>query len=1186
MLEKAAASLEPCGLHRVIPGAAQSFRTTRQLQNAFWQHGAADIELTATWQALMHGTLNLNIDSAPEENNGSVLSASAFILDFLYPTGAINLMRHLTPAPPISGRPAGFRYRQHFRKIMPRLYTPSLSRRRVQQPGSEAADDPKVDESSGNTPTTRDDVTRKEDNQERESGTTRSAAAQKTNKESAIRVTWREAQPDAGAEELEQFDTDGDHIAILEDVLKKSDFEDAERAWYHYKALDEPSQTIYIRQVLLFLSKSDRLSAWWKVSELFNQIPLSQWTNEIFLAGVTAEIRLQNAYRALEIFTKGLDHEALRLPPLVDALDLILATALRSSTLELLRDLWQLYPKMTTRWDFEDILSYLKYAAPPSDLAVLTDAKKHYPDMTERWNFEGITSQLKHVALVPGLADKVIEFATRGQQLLSEHDNAEFSQEAFDSLQRILVRRALLSCTDDQVIPLLNITKDPLAFEEFLRTTTNRGKDQLGIEVYRIYRDLPESMPSHAVLYEMFKAYNNLIVPSSVVYAGVEMLWDDWYKFHTIPSFRAFQRYLNFYASRGDTEYVYGFWRKFVKLYRHDPKRPAIRASDVFSHLMQAHAVRGEVEETQRIFDQVSSQFGLEHDAHHWNILLKAYVEAGDYDGAISVFDDLVKENKWDRYSYGTMMQMSGSRGDLGFTIDLYRQLLAAGGQADAAILSAIVDAYCRNDHMQSAEDVCVRAASKGIVDTQMWNKLLYYYAVRRDLASINKILALMADKNIIYNQYTYRQLLIGLSICRQSVNALNVLTTALRDNIFPVTAEHFHIVMSSLLVTGEPGAVLRLDKMMQDYGFPSSAESLFILTQTLGQFRSLPPFQRARLTPTEWLGEAFRSFYSIYGLKRKRLYQMTPGRRHSQAGELLQENTEKSHFSTMVSILTELKDYAAAREIVDLYRFIFKGQEDVDGILPVAMLNSLMHANFREGKLDSVINTWELFFETAKKEARSADYVEDLPHTPKVSAKYQYILSTGLVIMQRLHLDKADAASIQKLVREVREAGFELDSKNWNFNIQALVQLKEYKKAFATCEEMLMPNWTGWFVVRTRESVKNKLPLDLRRKGSSPRHLRPTATTLYHLTRGYMELDRLSVWSSDYAAALREIERECVQVVRAIKSMIRLRSRHEIEIIGEEDYLDLDTIGPRESEKSVPEEGEENEEMEEPRTP
>ncbi|KAF3067165.1 hypothetical protein GL218_08797 [Daldinia childiae] len=800
MLEKTAASLEPCGFHRVVPGATQSFRTSRQLRNAFWQHGAADIELTAAWQSLMHGTFNLTMSSVPEENNGSVLSASAFLLDFLYPSGAMNLMRRLTPAAPVSGRPDSFRYGHPFGKIMPRLYTSSLSKRQVRNSGSEATADPKANEPDSSVSVNPDDVT-----------------------------------------------------------------------------------------------------------------------------------------------------------------------------------------------------------------------------------------------------------------------------------------------------------------------------------------------------------YNDI----SVKYAGIEMLWGDWHKFHTIPSYRAFQRYLAFYASRGDTEPVYRIWRTFIEVYRDDAKLPALRSDDIFAHLMQVHAVRGEVINTQQIFNDVSKLFHLENSTHHWNILLNSYVKAGDYDEAISTFENLVAAGKWDRYSFGTMMQMAGDRGDLGFTIDLYRQLLSLGGQADAAILGAIVDAYCRNDHMQSAEDVCVRAASKGIVDTQMWNKLLYYHAIRRDLAAINRLLTLMADKEIPYNYYTYQQLLIGLSICRQSHHALNLLTAALRENIFTVTIEHFHIVMGALLVTGDPGAVLRLDKLMQDYGFPSSSDSLFLLTQRLGQFRNLPPWQRARLTPTEWLGEAFRSFYRIYGLQhRKKLDKLIPGRLHSKAGELLQQNTEKSHFSTMVSMLTELKDFAGARELVDLYRYIFQGEEDLGGILPGTMLNSLMRADFQEARYDRVITTWELLFETAKQEARSADYVEDLPHTPKVSAKYRYVLSSGIMIMQKLFFEKGDAASIRNMVREVREAGFELDSQNWNYYIQALVQLKDYKEAFTTCEELLMPNWTGWFLVRHRESVKNKLPLDLRRKGSSPRHLRPIATTLYHLTRGYMELDRLSVWSSEFAATFYEIEKECVQVVRAIKSMTRLRSRHESSII------------------------------------
>ncbi|KAF3067164.1 hypothetical protein GL218_08797 [Daldinia childiae] len=228
MLEKTAASLEPCGFHRVVPGATQSFRTSRQLRNAFWQHGAADIELTAAWQSLMHGTFNLTMSSVPEENNGSVLSASAFLLDFLYPSGAMNLMRRLTPAAPVSGRPDSFRYGHPFGKIMPRLYTSSLSKRQVRNSGSEATADPKANEPDSSVSVNPDDVTYN-DSKTIGPGRIRGVAIEDMDEEGNVRVNERQAQSDVITDSLNHLDIDGDHITILEDLLKKSDFEDADR---------------------------------------------------------------------------------------------------------------------------------------------------------------------------------------------------------------------------------------------------------------------------------------------------------------------------------------------------------------------------------------------------------------------------------------------------------------------------------------------------------------------------------------------------------------------------------------------------------------------------------------------------------------------------------------------------------------------------------------------------------------------------------------------------------------------------------------------------------------------------------------------------------------------------------------------------------------------------------------------
>ncbi|XDG10394.1 hypothetical protein ABKA04_010009 [Annulohypoxylon sp. FPYF3050] len=1110
MLEKTAASLEPCGLQRVVPVAAKSFRTSRQLQNSFWKHGATDIELSNAWQALMHGTFDLNMSSTSEENKSSPLTASAFLLDFLYPTGAVNLMRRLTPTIPAStSRPDSLRQGQRFTKFAPRLYTSSVPRRQFNRQNPESDTGKEEQESDDNT------------------------SAAETGKILDTTIKDKDGELDIEAYETPlQLDTDEDmshlsteeRIEALENLLN-ADHKDVDQIWYHYRFLDEPSQSIYVDQVLDSLSNSGRISDSWKISELFHKLPLSQWTDRNFVAGITAETSLQNDNEAVQLLIKGLDHEVLEVPSLIDGLDLILASALRSSKAELLYDIWRYYSKMAVRWDFG-----------------------------------GIVSQLIHVSQVPGLAGKAIDFKTRGRQELGDIAGPELDQEALDTLQRILVRRALSSCPDDQVIPLLKVTNDLIAYEEFLRKIIYRGQAQLGIEVYKIYRSLPGSMPSHPVLHEMFKAYNSLRTPISAKYAGLELLWGDWHKFHNVPSRRAFQRYLAFYAAQGDTRKVYDLWTRLMKLYENDLDLPVIKADDTFSHLLHVHAVRGEVAKTQLIFDDIEKRFGIQPNTYSWNILLNAYAKASDYDGAISTFEKFTEKGKPDLYSYGTLMQMAGSRGDLGFAIDLYRQALSNHIQPNDAMFSSLVDAYCQNDHLKAAEDVCTRAIKKGIIATRMWNKLLRYHALRRDLAAVNKVLNLMAENEVPYNGFTYLQLLLGLSLCRQSQHALSLLASAIKNKTFEVTQDHYHMVMSSLLLTGEPGPVRRLHTMMLENGVPSSSTSLFNLTQALGQWKKLPPRQQAQSTASEWLGKALRSFYLIYGLNDKsQLNRLSPpAPRRGQPGELLGHNTEKFHFGTMIHMLVELKEFVQARQLVGLYRYVFHGKEDATGILPVAMLNSIMNADLQEKQYDRVTETWHILFEAAKKEAQSADYVEELPHTPKISPRYRYVLSGGIECMLRKLHDEGDAAGIQALIKEVQSEGFSVDSKNWNYYVQALVQLKEYKEAFSTCEQMLMPNWTGWFVARTRENIRNKLSLDIRRKGSSPRHLRPIATTLYYLARGYLELDRLSPFSASAAKTLLNIERDCVQVVRAIKSMIRVHSSLETEILGE-DFVEVD---------------------------
>ncbi|KAI0426689.1 hypothetical protein F5Y09DRAFT_318266 [Xylaria sp. FL1042] len=1107
MLERTAACLEPCGLRLLPPAKKAAVRSTRQLHTAFWQHGAADVELSKAWQTLMHGTLDSSdtgsvlssSSSSSEQARSPSLSASAFLLDFLYPTGAAVLMRRPSPASRDPSHRLRFRTRPtRPSHVSPRLYNSSLRHPRPESQSSSPA---------------REQTDAATERHEFEDGV--------QNKKAPFSHKSNGLQPQATPHSHT-------HLVVIERILKNQNFGEIDLLWRHYKSLDEHSQNTYSRKILAFLSQPAGISNSWKISELFHALNIVNWDNDAFVAGVSAEINLQNLSQALSIFERGLPLANLDNTALVNALDLLLASALGSPTTDLLEKIWRLYPEMTARW-----------------------------------NFDNIAGDLKHCTSVSGIADKVMMFPEYIVARLSDSSSKETDHEALQVLQRILVRRALVSCEYSQVIPLLLLTKDPLAFEEYTRSAHWRNQRRVLPDVYAIYRELPGSSPSHAVLHCVFNAYTEMASSYAKMIAGVKLLWDDWHRFHGVPSRRAYQKHLAFYAAQGNKERVYSMWTKYVEQFRDDPIVnifDASEGSDTFAHLLHVQAVNAEPDEAQRIFDDMVNKFKRQPSAYEWNILLNACVKADDYNGAIATFDRLCQAIEPDRYSYGTLMQMAGSRGDLAFTVELYRRARNSNIFANDAMLSSLIDAYCQNDLFKEAEDVCTRAAAKGIITTRMWNKLLYYNALRRDLASINRILNNMADRNIPYNQFTYQQLLLGLALCRQSQHALHLLTVALKENVFKVTPAHFQIVMSALLRTREPTMIRRLCLLMNEHGIPITEDVVFRLSQSFGQWEHLSPKQQRRRSKTQWLGDALRTFFSIYGYESGTKTDARPSSsaKPVRRSELLRSGGEVYQFSTMMYIFAQLNDSVRVHELVELYRCVFQGPND-EGILPFTMLNAVMLSGLQDQQYNRVRSTWRLLFETAKVEARSADFNEDLPDINKISPRYRSSLSGGLRVMQEILFKENNALSLQELIKEVQEAGFEVDSKNWNYHVQVLVQMRQYKAAFTVCEKVLMPNWTGWHTVRSKEAMRNALPLETRRKGSSPRYLRPTATTLYRLAQAYLELDKLSPWSSDAATTLREIESDGMQVVRAIKSMVRVYSNLEDEIFGSLDSIDYD---------------------------
>ncbi|KAK7927994.1 coxI translation protein CYA5 [Apiospora marii] len=1094
MLEKTAASLEPCGLQRVLPGATKSLQSRRQLHTAFWQHGAADVELSNAWQALMHGVLDSsNMDSPRSDGLAAApaIRASTFLLDFLYPTGTVAFLRRFSPT---IDRLDPYRPSQTFAKVSPRLYTSSSSSNR----SNAASEEENLEQEQQTDALTK--VEKTEPSDVEPNGPLNSGGGRGAERTSDGLKTTQNSVDDVAK--------DRPYAKHLATLLARDDPEDADQVWHHYSALGTQSREVYRAQTLFFLSKTQRVTDSWKITELFQQLVPDQWESYSFLAGLTAQMNLGNEGEALDIFSKAIGLSRISDTSLIEALDLLLASALKSTSLDSAIRIWSLYEPLS-----------------------------------ERLDFEGITSQLPRVASVPGLAEKVLGFKS-----YFAGDKKMLIEKGRRPLLKLLVRRAVVNCVDNQVEPLLRLTKDPLAFEEFLRPF-NPNRKRLHISVYKIYRDLPGASPSNAILHETFRAYNSLNQNSAKL-AGAELLWGDWHRFHKSPSRRAYQKFLSFYASQGDKERVFSLWSDYMTQFA---SLNVLQGDDAFAHLLQVHAVREEVGLVQSIFDDISGKFGMQPNRHCWNILLNAYAKAADYENAIRIFDELSVAVGPDRYSYGTLMQMAASRGDLGFTVDLYRRGRRKNIiDNDNATLAALVEAYCQNDHFHEAEDVCIRSAKRGLKDTWLWNRLLHAYGIRRNLASINRLLNVMTDLDVQYDDYTYQELLLGLALCRQPQHALALLAVAIKERAFEVQEDHFHILMGAFIKTGEPHLVIRVHKLMEECGVQASSSSMTQVMTALAQWHRLPAKTRLKTSFTSSVGKSIKEFYRTFGPSQNDAPRLWSTRKsHTPAsGRLLESDRASFQISRMVYLFTQMKDMARVQELIDLYRMVVYGDKNSPKQLPIQLLDSIMWAEYSEKNYDGVRAIWDIMFANAKDGGLSADWMSGDDSAPRISPRHVYVLSGGLEVMQHMCMATEDALMLQKLIEEVRDAGFEVDSKNWNLHVQYLVRLKAYEPAFDLCEERLMPNWTGWAVARAKSNMKNELPLDLRRRGAAPRFMRIVTHTLYYLARGYMELERMSPWSSDAARLMRHVENNAPRCHRAIMSMTAVNSDVERRIL------------------------------------
>ncbi|KAK4662872.1 hypothetical protein QC763_602530 [Podospora pseudopauciseta] len=1121
MLERAATTLEPCSsLQRILPSARHCLQTRRQLHTAFWQHGAYDFELFDACQAILRAPRSEPAPTRPSSRNKQTpepIMASVFLLDFLYPRGAVAMLRRMYPVLPKRLEPIA-KVHQPFS----RLFMSSYQDRNQGPPSSQVGARGPPDQ-------------------------TQTQYYEEDGEAEFQAPSWEEN--DAEVWTLEDYKR-LPAVERLEVFIDNKTFRgNYERIWETFAELSPEVQMHFRPKVIRALATSARPLEAWRVQELFAVYDVEEWTEENVLAQIRADLVTGNLTSALAVFKAGLELHGYGQP-----LDLLVAYGISANNWDLVMKAWRMYTEVfTTGVDVP--IAWLSLPAEPAmsggtkvnrsgefsaDLLAEAptntvhqggDVPASMRSGSGQWNYVS-TPAVKYTQLST-ISDLPARIRHHFSKLSKAHQKLPKEQRPLRGLFRHVARNSLHLFQPTVAELILDHAADSASYEAYIVHLAEQGRVKEAEQQYMRYRSLKDLKPRAAVLHAIVPAY----YPDHV--QGMERLREDWYRGYPHPDEVAYKKFLTYYAKRGDLRSFLSMTKEYEEHYD-----PNLQKDPMYVRtLMHAHAVRGDPDSARLVMEDAAETLGYQPGRMEQNILLKAYYNEGDYDAALDLFSRMWEMNNVDQYALTTVMKNAGWRGDLSFVLELFAMAKERNIPFSLTMMTCLVEAYCKNDRYSEAENLAIDITKENKLEgdyVHMWNLLIRFNAKRRDLSAVNRLLGAMSQRNVTYNQDTYSGLLLTLLYCRQAHHAMHLLHVARTQSGFEPTAHHYTLLIAAFMYSGEPIMAQKILKMMKDMNFPQSAKLMATAISVLSRYEDIPPALRHENDARGYLRRALNYFYQVLDLERKG----SPDARRDMI----------NIYSKMTFVLTQMRRFTTIKDIIALHNARWPRQSTLQKV-PLKLLHDIMLADFHEGNYDRLQETWDIILERTVKRGMSvmAQAGPMSQEDQKVMVAQKYRLCDPLKTMQRFYLESEDADGLINLIDTVRAKGFELDSKNWNYYVQGLARLKRWRLAFSICEDRLMGQWLGWQTDRAANMEMWKLPVEVRRLASDPKRPRPIAHTLFILAKEYMDLEKITPWSNDALREFRLIKKSAPRVVQAITN-IAAGHPLEREIFGDDE--------------------------------
>lgn len=627
-------------------------------------------------------------------------------------------------------------------------------------------------------------------------------------------------------------------------------------------------------------------------------------------------------------------------------------------------------------------------------------------------------------------------------------------------------------------------------------------------------------------------------------------VFDDFRRYHKVPSKRSFRLTVVEMAFQGDAKAVHSLFEEYIVHFGYptDPK--------IYLQLLYVYFRRGETQEVVRMFNKLSSSFGFTPTVACWNIVISAHSRVSDVEGALHWYNKLLESDlQPDAFTFTTMMSMYANRGDVEAVEDLLRHCEEQKIKKSIPMIDAMVLAYINNEELNQAERLAEQALSMDLTGsrTRMWNTLLNAYALRSDLEKVYNLYSRMQKAHIYSDGITYAALMQSLCISHQPLAAHKILRVVMPREGIRVTALHYAVVMGGLLATKEYDKVFRVyNRMLKRNINPSfNTQNLLIKAASFldisenekeGRVGESTTFKQAE----ELLDQVVESIDPMDIAAKEPMKAI--------GSQRLDEAYSTAHFEYLIFLYGQQNAIHKVAELYDKYIATTKKlqehlntdaaqkvQGDMMASPPTKMLSALMVAHIRSQEYEEVERCWYLAMEKAEPLARRSKST-DLSKPGWVLPSRRTILSIPLLHYMKSLVAQGRVNDIQSVIDHLHSCGYALDNKAWNLYVQSLAANGQQVKAFKVCEKELMPGWTGWGYRSAKYSTQLKRRIHASQpKAWQPSERMPTYKTLVLLAGAYIDLRSRYAFAGAGNTTMVDLHRTAPGVVKAVNDMPRI---------------------------------------------